>query len=552
MSLTDEQLLLLEQLTYLDVSVAAAAGVSLVENAANVAEMLSVFDEEALTRLAAQGTIYFVDTDGNTTTTSTYAQGNEWAAIIRALQQDEALSSLQIVDSYTDEDTGRVFAYCFASEEESSEAVVAFRGTVDGDEWVDNVEGSNCADTAAQQTALAFVEGLPYSDITVVGHSKGGNKAQYVTILSDKVTRCVAMDSQGFSQEFLDKYWAQIEEKAGLICNYSLSGDYVHILLYQLPGITSYYVNGDGVEGFLENHSSTSFFQYTTDEDGNSVLLLTDDGLPALELSAESTGMTVLHGLISYVFYVMAEDTKETFLPYLGNLLKLALSRESVTVDGVEYTKDNVFAYVCTQPKSLAILLSCISFYVSEAMLPDVLSALGLESMSSLVKLLSVNAGEAVIRLASFLSGLAGSSFDPEVFGIYLARCYEAISATNAVRTGGTLRGDVVRDFTLETYEEILAAMHRMEESAFCDLSAWSAYSSEDWYGGLCISLTRKAITSYAEKLTDINTSCKSQVKTIFSDVWSLDRTTAKLLKEKKEEIFTATTTLQALAEALL
>lgn len=37
-----------------------------------------------------------------------------------------------------------------------------------------------------------------YDSITVTGHSKGGNKAQYVTVLSDKVDRCISMDGQGF------------------------------------------------------------------------------------------------------------------------------------------------------------------------------------------------------------------------------------------------------------------------------------------------------------------------------------------------------------------
>ena len=61
-----------------------------------------------------------------------------------------------------------------------------------------------------------YIENLPYDSITVAGHSKGGNKAQYVTVLSDKVDRCISMDGQGFSQEFIDKYYAEIQKERTL------------------------------------------------------------------------------------------------------------------------------------------------------------------------------------------------------------------------------------------------------------------------------------------------------------------------------------------------
>ena len=76
----------------------------------------------------------------------------------------------------------------------------------------------------------------PYDSITVTGHSKGGNKAQYVTVLSDKVDRCISMDGQRFSQEFLNQYYAEIEKKGGCIKNYFLDGDFVSILLFPVLG----------------------------------------------------------------------------------------------------------------------------------------------------------------------------------------------------------------------------------------------------------------------------------------------------------------------------
>ena len=75
-----------------------------------------------------------------------------------------------------------------------------------------------------------------FTELTVTGHSKGGNKAMFVTILCNNVIRCVSFDGEGFSKEFLsdNNKIASILERSSLITNYSLSSDFVHILLYQL------------------------------------------------------------------------------------------------------------------------------------------------------------------------------------------------------------------------------------------------------------------------------------------------------------------------------
>ena len=66
----------------------------------------------------------------------------------------------------------------------------------------------------------------------------------YVAITSDKVTRFVAYYGQGFSQEFIDKYWAEIQAKGEFITEYSLSTDYVHVLLFPVPNSKQVYCQG--------------------------------------------------------------------------------------------------------------------------------------------------------------------------------------------------------------------------------------------------------------------------------------------------------------------
>ena len=91
-------------------------------------------------------------------------------------------------------------------------------------------------------------------DITVCGHSTGGNQAQYVTIAYEKnqgknylqnndIDRCVSFDGQGFSNEFINKYKEDIEKKSDKIICYEPTVSFVGSLLKSLPGIKKKYIN---------------------------------------------------------------------------------------------------------------------------------------------------------------------------------------------------------------------------------------------------------------------------------------------------------------------
>jgi len=120
---------------------------------------------------------------------------------------------------------------------------VAFRGT-GGGEWVDNAIAYAGADSQQQAEALRYfnqvvenfgVDYLGDHSLTVTGHSKGGNKAQYITLVSEYgnlIDNCYSFDGQGFSWEAIeemkksDKYLEQLEKM------YSICGDndFVNVL----------------------------------------------------------------------------------------------------------------------------------------------------------------------------------------------------------------------------------------------------------------------------------------------------------------------------------
>lgn len=143
----------------------------------------------------------------------------------------------------------------------AKKACVVFRGTGGTYEaWDDNVRGEYQADTKLQRIAGDFVkdECGEFNNITVTGHSKGGNLAQYVTVTcNNKINRCVSFDGQGFGKDFLLKYKDEIKIASPKITSICAYNDYVNILLTGIAGATLYMKNkGTGIDG----HSSFSLY----------------------------------------------------------------------------------------------------------------------------------------------------------------------------------------------------------------------------------------------------------------------------------------------------
>lgn len=154
--------------------------------------------------------------------------------------------------------------------------VVVFRGTESGtEEENDNFRGINETDTEAQKRALGYITILHdeygFDNISVSGHSKGGNKAMYVTLLSDYVSDCTAFDSQGFSLAFREKYRGQIAGKKDKITMIASNQAVVGSLLSPIAG-QIIYTSTEGLAyeecklGMLPYHKMNTFY---TINDGN-------------------------------------------------------------------------------------------------------------------------------------------------------------------------------------------------------------------------------------------------------------------------------------------
>lgn len=665
----DDQLMLLEQLTYLDSDIANLAGISKkdyveYERKPNltVDKYLSEFTEEALMKLQ------------NTGKTIGHIQAHEWAAIIRAIKADPTLRDLTISDRFIDSRGNRA-ALCFTDKNRGNQPIVAFRGTLDGMEWKDNVYALNVADTPAQIEALRYIERLPYKDITVVGHSKGGNKAQYVTIVSDKVSRCLSMDGQGFSREFFYKYGKEIEKKASYIKNFSLNNDFVNQLMFPVPGSKQFYFEGFGMEGFTENHSPNSFFPilflYRTNryyegslgafhgtpyaygmslvDNRDETFLKYNSTTPATILyengqiklrpvSGVTPAMQLEHGFVNFILNVMTDDKKDKVKEYFGDILRLAMSDDTIEFRGKEYNKANLKEYIFADSESLSLTIAYLMKYVDtyglkkeqikelvvaffpneivseiisgiieqhlnlarngrkeeeiylnfkkivEFMEKDLYQILekqlfepleneyleavgkGLDSINDRLLEILLNLEKGNLFFPHILSNVTSSmklrkkllknKSELRMWFEYIGNLmrliekeYEEIGEVNAATANKDRGLGVKRNFSKEMYDRLLSIMSSFQAQTFDDAGSWTSYSGEEWYGELSIDAIRNGLQQYADRLIDVNRTCKERIERVYENEWEIDRINAEKVKELIEELKIGTKGYKELAE---
>lgn len=534
MTISDNQLGMLEQLTYLDAELINKATGSnysdeqIMEMMTNISKQnISVsqmleklgLTDEAIERLAQMGD----DAVG-------FVECNEWASILKYIKSSD-LGNLTVVDTSTS--GAKVEALCFAESEDSSSAIVAFRGTIDEDEWIDNVQGLNTSDTEVQKRALDYIEGLPYDSITVTGHSKGANKAMYVAITSDKVDRCVAYDGQGFSQEFIDKYWAEIEARGQNITNYSLSTDYVHVLMFPVPNSNQVYCEGNiGVMNIGQHHSPNSMF--VIDANGN--LVLDENGNPLIVVISEDESMSMLHDFTTFVINNANDADKVEIVDFVSQLLAMVFG-------GGEMDTQAIIDYALENPDTLALIIAYLAKYmeVEDLSSDDINKLLGVLGLNSLNDTFGLPVAEIVNYAKSQLNDDDDDWITKNILlpgakmiwfndlNIDVTAFWEKInSKVKSIDSSGgcadaTAKSGTIRDFSSRVYDALMNAISRIEEMGSASVSSWSGYSSEDWYSPLLIGIAIKGINAYFSKLTETNQTCKTRIDTVFNNVGQID-----------------------------
>lgn len=217
--------------------------------------------------------------------------------------------------------------------------VFVFKGTSGTYEWVDNVRGTYVADTKRQVKALQYFDKMYklYSDsvdkIYITGHSKGGNKAQYIGVLrgqDPKIKHIYSFDGQGFSDLFFDKYKDLIQKNKKKITSISNENDFVNILMKLAVG-NKIYIKSKTTKGKDKDKIAQMTHLFGGWHSPYSMLILKDNKLHINEETNQSEVMKTVGDLFRYYSKKMSFEDNRYFC------YKLARSRMSVEYDNDEY-----------------------------------------------------------------------------------------------------------------------------------------------------------------------------------------------------------------------
>lgn len=468
-----------------------------------------------------------------------YISGYEWANMIDAMKNSK-ICELKLQNVNRDNLNGLSTYF----KDKEGNAYVVFRGT-GGGEWKDNFLGGTLSDTDQQKRALDYINSINADHITVVGHSKGGNKAKYVALLSDKVDRCVAFDGQGFSQFFIEKYQDLIEANKHKITCYALDEDFVNILLYDIYN-EKHYIAGNGVKSFEENHSPNSFFHfnYVTEPRSNmrSFPFLPIGKLSGYEFveSKQAGYIADLHSFVNYVSSTISDKDREAFFSFLGDLGAMLLGKKGPKYeDG--YTTDELLEFLARKENAdqLGLLTAYILEYeeYNNGITDAIFTIMEGTKLAGLVKWLRMiedkigteNIIKFIIKNQKDIDSLLGLFKVPDNIRSILKNIAEGynkkkydVKAVTQKRTAdyNMNANDSVRDYSQEKRDILLRLTDDVANEKPYDIGKWDIwYRFEDWFGLLNIDRYKNNINRYYEKVIDINGTSRKQMIQIFDEV---------------------------------
>ena len=324
MSLSTEQLLLLNTLMYMTEK-----------------PLAPVLDHSGATVREWIGQVDLVHIDAKTEY-DCFIIGSEWLQVLRAVNMEPLLLNMHIAATHVDNGPGggRGHSAVFLNYD-TRDAVVVFKGTQSPEEWGDNFAGFNLSDTPQQINALTWFRqvydrlGLDRFTVTVTGHSKGGNKSKYVSVLDSRVHHCVSFDGQGFSDLFTDKYARLLSMRERIIENHSAEYDFVNFLFNAVGSEAFYIASPLENSGFARSHSPCAMMHFLPEGgfhmvpsphgQGPGIAAMSrfsDSFFQSLTPQMRDTSFQTVDALRKAAFSLGDTGTKDllnVFLPLLGN-----------------------------------------------------------------------------------------------------------------------------------------------------------------------------------------------------------------------------------------
>lgn len=454
----------------------------------------------------------------------------EMQSILDAVANNPALANATILNVGVRDAGGNM-----ATIASGDSLIVAYQGTAGAPEWMDDGIGGKAGvtDTPDQMAALRYFNqmmgqyGSQYGTVLTTGHSKGGNLAAYVGMMSGgAVNQVVSIDGQGFNAAAQMKYHDQIAAMDGKILSYSCTLDFVNILFGSVASSTVY-TEGPDINPyddfpFEESHSPYSMLY--VDENGNVQLRPEAEQNPA---------MTAAVNLVSYLMkYMSAED--------FGVICDLAMGlvNKSLSVDNIVSGKIGVGSlfdiladgdWEQLNPdyretfKHLVQLLG--TFYQGGGLSPQDLKAIE-DLLAGLgVSLPVAAAGETVVT--QFLGSTEPLPYWPEV-----------------------------RDFSDAAKEQLLALVDKVTPHGLGWI--WDFFgdgnllqAQNNGLLNLDFSMDDAARQTYYEETIDLNDMTRQQIEDIFADVIGKDLSWSVDYGGYTSTLYLAKTTLTTLDEQL-
>jgi len=429
----------------------------------------------------------------------------EFTTILNTIKANKNVySKMIIIDVNTEQVTSKKnqsLRVTNASIQYGDDLIIIYKGTGGPLEWRDNGEGgySNITDTAQQKKALEYFDSQIYDEkgnimvsgnIYVTGHSKGGNKAQYVGVLrGELINHVYSFDGQGFGQAFLIKYKDLIEENRSKITSISNEYDFVNILLFPIAGERKYIKSNTSlgsnfdlgaalVHKFGGWHSPYSMFKL--DKEGNVVLN---------ERVDQSDLMREIQGLFAhYARYMNEEDWR--FLCY--NIMSMMMNGEE-SLYGDDYS-----------------------------IMPDGF----VERLVALTKgYTEKNKGLSFVEALSFLLpmfGLNKSMFISVLYAMLPSESYAIIT----------------RDFSDTTKQNLLSIVEEVDDEPWYDVTRWDIfYRIDDLLGDMDFPSNQDELSTYYRKIIDMQGVSKKKINQIFEDVYQADNQFANQMDKLNDSI---------------
>ena len=429
-------------------------------------------------------------------------QEKEWKALYDMARNDPQIANLRIVNPYRETETGAKMA-CFVTPEGQAYAVYAGTGA---NEWHDDFIAGERVSTIQQEKALDWMESLPYDDIIVSGHSKGGNKAMYVTILSDKIKTCYAFDGEGFSQEFIDHYQDRIAAKTDSIHLIASYRDFVNPLMYSIAGHKTFVVNDHGVDNPGEYHAPDVLFKH--DENGNLLYELGEGDEttqePAMEMIGDFSRYLIKHATPAERILVLSV-LGQYATDFLGGENKKVRQDvlDTFSKEGIDILLRHFSKYLKmiknTDPKKYALYKVSLKNFAVEGSIKNSLLRLGIDGIAfkSVDGIFDILEDGRINTLYTFVQGIVD----------------------------GNIQG---RDFTIATKERLIEAAKEVEDESWWDVTKWDCwYRVERFYGHLKLDYYAASVDRYYQKLIDVNGASIKDIERIFTEVYTIDDTTA-------------------------